>query len=251
MNELPLVPLGLLLVRPGLLVATAPALGAGFAPAPARAALAALVALVLLPIVAVPEPAGSGGLALMVAREAVVGLALAMSVRLVIAGAEFAGHLSGFQIGFSYANLVDPQSGVRNSTISALYSGLAVLVFFLVNAHHVLLRILVESYEAIPIGIGGVAATGGTLVTRMLGVVFVLGVQLAAPVLMVLLLVEVALGLLGRVAPSLNLLMFGFPIRLVAGLLAIATVLGAFPSAVGSMLSSSFELAVAVATAFR
>ena len=77
------------------------------------------------------------------------------------------------------------------------------MVFLVVDGHHALLRALAASYAALPIGAGGWAATGelAPLVARMLGMVFVLGVRIAAPVVVVLLVVELALGLLSRVAP--------------------------------------------------
>ncbi len=79
-----------------------------------------------------------------------IGLALGLSVRLVLGGAEMAGQLAGFQLGFSYASLVDPQSGARNSVMSALYGTLTLFILLAIDAHHELLRALAASYEAMP-----------------------------------------------------------------------------------------------------
>ena len=101
--------------------------------------------LVLAPTVAVPMAGNDVSLALLVAREVVIGLSIAFAVRALIAAAELAGHLSGFQIGFSYAATIDPVSGVRNSVITSLYGLLAMLAFFAINGHHEVLRALVAS----------------------------------------------------------------------------------------------------------
>src|SRR4029078_5695982 len=94
------------------------------------------------------------------ARELLIGLALSLSVRVLIAGAELAGHLSGFQIGFAYSSLVAPQSGARNVVLSALSATFVVMVFLVLDGHHQLLHALAASYAALPIGAGGWAATG-------------------------------------------------------------------------------------------
>src|SRR5919201_5279918 len=93
-------------------------------------------------------------LALVVAREAAIGLSLAIVLRALIAGAEFAGHLSGQQIGFNYGATIDPQSGVRNNMLATLYGSLATLGFLAINGHHMLLRAMAASYQGLPIGVG-------------------------------------------------------------------------------------------------
>ncbi|MFN8057709.1 MAG: flagellar biosynthetic protein FliR [Vicinamibacterales bacterium] len=249
--DLPLIPLGILLVRPGMLVTATPVLGGTFAPSTVKVALVGILAVVLLPVVAMPAAVAPGTLALVLMREAVIGLAIAMSVRTVVAAAEFAGHLTGFQVGFTYANVIDPQSGVRNSTISALYGGLAVFVFLAVDGHHALLRVITGSYESLPIGLGSLDRSAYTVVPKIFGVVFGVGLQLSAPVLIVLLVVEVAMGMVARVAPSLNLLNFGFPIRLVAGLMAIAVMLQSLPGILNASIEPAMALATAAARIFR
>ena len=131
MTELtPLARIGLLLLRPGMLVVAAPAFGSGFAPAPVRIGLTLLMALTLVPVVALPETLNPASIAIIAMREVVIGMAIAFSVRIVVAGAEMAGHMAGFSLGFSYASLVDPLSGARNNTLSAFY-GITALLFFL------------------------------------------------------------------------------------------------------------------------
>jgi flagellar biosynthetic protein FliR len=242
---------GLLLVRPGMLVIVAPMLGGTFAPAPVKVAITVLLALVLAPTVPVPALASDVSLTLLIAREVVIGLSLGLAVRSLIAAAELGGHLGGYQIGFSYAATVDPVSGVRNSVITSLYGLLAVLAFFAVNGHHQILRAMVASYEGLPIGGGHVDASILTGVRQILGLIFTVGVRLAAPLVLVLLIVELAVGLVSRSAPSLNFMIVGYPVRLVVGLLVLAATVGTVPQVIASVVEGTIDLGLNLAAAFR
>ena len=241
----------LLLVRPSLIVATAPPFGGFYTPARVKIGLSTILALLLMPVVPMPRGLAGADLVAVVAREVLIGLALGMSVRLLLAGVELAGQLASFQLGFSYAATVDPQTGARSNLLGAFFGSLAMLVFLLVNGHHRVVRALVGSYTALPIGFGHVDPQLAALVARMLGVVFVLGVQLAAPVVIVLLVVELALGLVSRAAPSLNLMASGFAVRSLVGLAVLSLMVSVIPGVVTRAIPSVIELAAHLALLFR
>jgi flagellar biosynthetic protein FliR len=241
----------LLLVRPGMLVLIAPGIGGQHIPAPVKIALTALIALGLLPSVTVPRELPEMALALVVAREAAIGLSLAIVLRALIAGAEFAGHLSGQQIGFNYGATIDPQSGVRNNMLAILYGSLATLGFFAINGHHALLRALAQSYAALPIGIGHLAPSLLTSIREIFALVFIVGLRLAAPIVIVLLVVELAVGLISRASPSLSFMVIGYPIRIILGLTLLAALVGTVPAVTNSLLDSVLITAANTARAFR
>jgi flagellar biosynthetic protein FliR len=243
--------LSVLLVRPGMLLLATPFLGGVYAPPLLRVGLTVLVAIVLAPIVEVPQTLTLASLLLVIVREAAIGLAIAMAIRVLIFAAEFAGQFMGFQIGLSLGALIDPQTGVRNSTLALLYANVTIVVCLATNAHHMLLRALAESYAALPMGVGGIGDSLAGTVARLLGLVFVLGVRIAAPVVIVMLLVEVALGLLAKVAPSLNVMTAGAPVRVAVGLFIVAATVTAIPGLVSRSLPVVFEAAAAAAAAFR
>lgn len=249
--DVPIVPLGILIVRTGTFVQFAPPFGVPFAPSTVRTALVAIVSFILLPLVALPPVVTPGSFAIILVREVVIGALLAFAVRLVVAGAELAGELIGIQAGFSYVTVVDPQSGARSNALAALYATTALLVFFATNAHHAMLRALVESYALLPVGVGGLQGNLGGIVAAMLGQVIVLGLRMALPVMIVLLLVEVALGLLSRVAPSLNLMMLGFPIRVLFALMTLAALIHTVPGIVSRAIVPALSLAAEAAAMFR
>jgi flagellar biosynthetic protein FliR len=248
----PVARIALLLLRPGMLVVVAPAFGSSFAPPSVKVGIVLLISISLMPIVALPstslEPAA---IALIALRETIIGFALALSVRIVVSAAELAGHLAGFQLGFAYASLVDPQSGARNTVMSALYGSLALFIFFSINAHHEMLRALGASYEALPIGVGAISSSLGPLVAKVLGMMFSVGLQLAAPVVFVLLVVELALGLMARAMPALNLMTTAAPIRLLVGMAVLVATMDLLPTVVRSSVLPALDLAARLAAALR
>ncbi len=245
--------IGILVVRPGALLMATPVFGASFAPPLVRIGIVLLVTFALAPMMPLPADLGQVSTTLIVGRELLIGLALSMSVRVLVAAAELAGHLTGFQIGFAYSSLIDPQSGVRNGILSALYANLVVMVFLITNGHHQLLQALAASYVALPIGAGGWVATGelAPLVARTLGTVFVIGIRIAAPVVLVLFVVEVALGLLSRAAPQLNISVNAAPLRLFTGLAVLGATIAVVPDVIHTSLAPAFQLAARIAAALR
>ncbi len=241
---------GLVLVRPGALLLMAPGFGGQSVPMLTRVALTALLAVSLAPVVAMPA-GPDAGVALTIARESAIGLALGMTARALIAGAELAGHLCSQQIGLSYAATVNPDGGARNTMLATLYGMVAAVAWLGINGHHLLLRALASSYESLPIGGGSVDPSLVVAIQQILGVVFVTGIRLASPVIAVLLLVEIALGLISRAAPALHAFVFGTPVRLVVGLGVAALTLAAVPGLTRSLAERVITIGTALAAGFR
>jgi len=247
----PIIRFALLLVRPGMLIVATPFFGGLYAPVQMRIGLTMLLAFVLTPLVPVPTDLSMGALGAIVLREVLIGLAIALGVRVLIVAAEAAGQLLGYQIGLSYGSMIDPQSGVRNSVLASLYATLATVLAFATGVHHQIIRAMTASYNALPIGFGGVDDRLVAATARLLGLVLVLGIRIVAPVIVVLLLTEALLGLMARVAPSFNLLAVGSPLRLAVGLLVIAATLATLPPILSRYVPVSLELAADLAKAFR
>lgn len=251
MDLTPILVFAIALIRPSVLVVGTPLFGGTFMPPMIRVGLIVVLGAFMAPLIGLPRQLESGLFVTLVVREVLIGAALAMSVRLLIAGAELGGHLSGFQLGLSYAALVDPQSGVRNNVLAALYGSMAMIVLLLTNGHHDVLRALAASYTAVPIGAGAVAANLAELVARMFGLMFTLGVRLAAPIIITLLLVEIALGSIARVAPTLNLMATAAPVRLLVGWLALALTVRVLPDILTRVFPQALTLGARTAAALH
>jgi flagellar biosynthesis protein FliR len=140
---------------------------------------------------------------------------------------------------------------VRNNVIGNLYANLALFTFFLINGPHVFIRNLASSYQSLPIGAGGINPSIVTSVTDLLGIVFALGVRLAAPLIVVMLVLELASGLISRTAPAINLMVVSTPLRLIVGLLTIAALVPALPPIVTRFAALVATIGAQTAGAFK
>jgi flagellar biosynthetic protein FliR len=248
MDAVAMVQFAVRLVRPGALVMAAPTIGGAHIPVLVRVGLTVALAVVLVPVsnAAVPN---LSVLPAVILRELAIGLALALATRIVVAAAEVAGSMAGLQIGYGYASIVDPQSGAQNGVLSTLYGLIATGVMFAGNVHHALIQALASSYQVLPIGAGSVDPATVTSAARVVGVVFAVGVQLAAPVLIVLLLVDTAMGVMARATPSLNIMSVGFGVKLIAGLIVLAQTAFVLPDIVMYAVKLALDAAMRLAEA--
>ncbi|TRO83090.1 flagellar biosynthetic protein FliR [Trichloromonas acetexigens] len=216
------------LARMAAMIGTLPVFGSGTAPARVRIGLAVMLALLIFPVVRpyLPPPDFSPvTLGLLILGEALLGLMVGFIAQLVLTSVEVGGTIIGYKMGFAAANVFDPQSQRQIELISQYQNVIAVLIFLALDAHHLFLRAVVRSYELLPPGgidIGGDAVPFlMTLVSRM----FVLGIQLSAPILAVLILASLVMGILARVFPQLNVFMLSFPLNIGVGFLVMGLTL--------------------------
>jgi flagellar biosynthetic protein FliR len=206
------------------LVAAAPLFGNASVPASVKVSLGVLLALIVTPTVpALPaaDPMSMAGLLILV-QEALIGLAMGFTVRIMFAAVEMAGEISSLTMGLGFATFFDPTTQGRSSAISQFLSLVATMAFLAVNAHLVLLSALVESFYALPVAADPVYGGGFKQMADWGGKIFSAGVQLSLPMVAALLITNVALGILTRAAPQLNLFGIGFPITLGVGLLVVS-----------------------------
>jgi len=163
--------------------------------------------------------------------ELVVGMAIGFAAHALFAGLQYAGQIAGFQIGFSFVNAVDPQTSSRSTSLSVYQNQIGLMLFLGINAHHWFIRAIGTSLTAVP---PFTIHIGREFVFKMadLGAqVFVIGFQIAAPVTVVLLLTDIALGLIGRSAPQVHILVIGFPVKILVGIGALGMGLYFLPAA--------------------
>ena len=209
------------------LVAAAPLFGNAALPISVKVSLGMLLAMIIAPTVpALPatDPLSMAGL-LILTQEMLVGLTMGFSIRIVFAAIEMAGEISSLTMGLGFASFFDPQTKGRSSAISQFLTMLATLMFLTVNGHLVLLAALAESFVSLPISASPIHSGGFQQLAAWGGEIFRSGVQISLPIVAALLLTNVALGILTRAAPQLNIFGIGFPVTLGVGLLVLAMVL--------------------------
>jgi flagellar biosynthetic protein FliR len=153
-----------------------------------------------------------------VAAEFGVGAVIGVTSAALLNGVQMAGHLMGQNMGLDIANLIDPERDIEISLISQFKMLLFLVVFTAIDGHHVFLMALARSYEAVPLAGLTVSWPVVGRMVKAVAYLFVLGVELSAPVVAAGLLVNVVLGFLGRTVPQLNIFIIGFPVRIALGL---------------------------------
>ena len=209
------------------LIAAAPIFGNTSVPVSVKVALGVILATIMGPLVpALPaaDPMSMAGF-LILAQELLVGLAMGFTMRVVFAAVEMAGEVSSLTMGLGFATFFDPQSQGRSSAISQFLALIATMAFLATNAHLVLLEALAESFITLPVSAQPLSLGAPLAMARWGGEVFSAGMQISLPIVAALLVTNVALGILTRAAPQLNIFGIGFPISLGVGLLVISLVL--------------------------
>lgn len=233
------------LVRILGLIAAAPLFGNRSVPARAKVILAVMLALIIAPItpkIAPLDPVSLPGL-LIIAQQFLIGIAMGFSVRIVFSAVEMAGEIIGLTMGLGFATFFDPQSQARSSAISQFLALVATTAFLSVNGHLVLISVLAESFISLPISAEPIAGFGFKQVADWGGKIFSSGLQLSLPILAALLLVNIALGILTRAAPQLNLFGIGFPITIAVGFLMIMLVLPYLSNPLQALFNEGIEKA--------
>ncbi len=204
-------------VRVAALLGALPVFSGAQIPVKVRVCLILVITLALFPVL---KPFASGldftplTVALLVCKEALLGILIGLMARFVFIAAEFGGTVIGYQMGFAAANIFDPQNQTQISLVSQMQNVLAILVFITIDAHHIFIRAIVESFQLLPPGQLDFTGEAIPYLLEMAGSIFVLGVKISAPVLAVLLLSGLVLGLMARIFPQLNVFLLSFPVNI-------------------------------------
>jgi flagellar biosynthetic protein FliR len=162
-------------------------------------------------------PGDAFGLGLLVLCEVMVGLTLAFITQVIFSAVEFCGQIIGMQMGFTMSQILDPTMGNQAQIISVMQTLLATLLFLSLNIHHLFIRSIVDSFSVIPIGGWHMSGEIINFIIRQTTDIFVIGVRLAAPVMVSLLMTSVALGIMSRAFPQMNIFMISMPLNIGIG----------------------------------
>lgn len=160
--------------------------------------------------------------------ESITGFAIGFSVAIVFAAVQLGASLIDTSIGFSMATIIDPINNAQGAVLGSFYSMVATLAFLSVNGHHWLLAGFKRSFEIVQLGaVPDIERMMANLFQTFTGL-FAMAFQIAAPVLVTLLLVDVVLGIVSRVVPQMNVFFVGIPLKIGVGLVAVIISLPAF-----------------------
>ena len=179
--------------------------------------------------------------ALALITEAFIGALIGFTTDLLITGIEFAGSLIDTQAGLSVANLLDPSTGRQVTLFSSMLKWVSFLIFFAINGHHLVLTALFESFNILPIAAPINIAEGCHYLVSLGTYIFFLGVQLAAPILLVVFLVDFGFGMLNKVAEQVNVFQLGFQIKPTVSLLIFFAILPGLTDSIFRILEGVTE----------
>lgn len=224
------------------MVATTPVFSNAAIPAMVRLIIGLAIGFGIAPALPqMPEVSiGSWAGLFILAQQTLIGIVIGFTISLAFAAINVAGDLIGLQMGLSFAVFYDPNSSGQTPVLTNFIALFAALTFLAMNGHLLALSALVESFTLLPVSATPFAAKGFAAMVTSATMIFASGLLLSLPMIAALLIANIALGVLSRVAPSLNLFAIGFPVTMVAGFTVLALSAPLFGAAFERLYDNGF-----------
>lgn len=234
-------------------IAVAPLFSNRSVPAWSKIAIGLFLGAVVTPFAGNPRLLELDALsfALLLAEETLVGLALGIVANLIFSAVMIGGQMMDVSMGFAMSNLFDPASQVQSTLMGRFLNLLALMMLLTMDGHHSMILALSASFELVPAaGINLEPLVTQKIVSIFTGM-FLLAFKLASPVLAVVLVSEIALGLVARTVPQLNVFILGFPLRIGLGVLVLALIMPIVAVVFGNIISQLERDLITVMGSFR
>ena len=234
------------------LIASAPVIGNPSVPASVKIGLGLLLTVLVAPLVPAPagiSPGSANGLLIM-AQQVLIGLAMGFAMQVVFHASELAGEFIGLQMGLGFATLYDASVPgfipILGQSLGVIFS----LAFLAIDGHLLLVSAVVESFQVLPLS--PLTAPSGVLaVTQWGGSIFAFALTLSLPLLAALLITNMALGVLTRAAPQLNIFAIGFPLTILMGFAVLIVALPFLAPVIERQFADSLAAMLRLAGALR
>lgn len=203
---------------------------------------AALITLVIAPALPIPDiPTASWPALWLAIQQVLIGFALGFIMRIAFAVVILAGEFIGFQMGLSFASFFDPGTGAQTAVISRILNIVAMLCFLAVNGHLVMLHAFIRTFEVFPIQPGNFDPNGWGVILDWSSELFLSGMLLALPLIIILLTMNLAFGILNRTAQQITIFAVGFPITLMTGIVVLTLVIPQTAPFLTQLFESGYE----------
>ncbi|HFR2696199.1 TPA: flagellar biosynthetic protein FliR, partial [Shigella flexneri] len=214
------------LLRVLALISTAPILSERSVPKRVKLGLAMMITFAIAPSLPANDVPVFSFFALWLAvQQILIGIALGFTMQFAFAAVRTAGEIIGLQMGLSFATFVDPGSHLNMPVLARIMDMLALLLFLTFNGHLWLISLLVDTFHTLPIGSEPLNSNAFLAPTKAGSLIFLNGLMLALPLITLLLTLNLALGLLNRMAPQLSIFVIGFPLTLTVGISLMAALM--------------------------
>jgi len=212
----------LIFIRVGVILFILPFFNSRTIPILSKVGLTFVIAMLIHPVIdkqLTVMPTTVLGIAHLLVGELVVGMILGLVVQVFFEGVRIMGQLVGFQTGFAITNILDPQSGTQVSILSNMAYLMAMVLFLVLNGHHILLNALRESFNIIQVGGLNLSRQMLPELVKHAGEMFIIGIKIGAPAIAALIFAKVVFGLITKLIPQMNIMIVAFPLQIVIGLL--------------------------------
>jgi len=230
----------LALIRVSVFFAFLPVFGDVFVPLRVRMLVSVAVALIFTPFLSAhvsAYPQTVPQFVSVMASEALLGMSFGLIGSILFAAIQMAGQIMGEQIGFGTSGIVDPSQSVQIPLLAEVLYIMALVLFFATNAHHLFLNALALSFEHAPPGVLGFSESLPALFVTKTAQMFEIAVQLSLPVIALIFTVNMAMGMVAKAVPQINVFLESFPVRIVAGLFLLSAIVGMIAKTMAVMFS--------------
>jgi flagellar biosynthetic protein FliR len=214
------------------MIIISPVFGSRNIPGAAKAGLTLFLTLTVFPLIAAESspviPQTLIPYIFLLLSELLFGLTVGFASSLVFSGVQMTGSLLDMQVGFGVVNIFDPQAGQQVPLIGNFKYILALLLFLIANGHHILLTAIVNSFKIAPVSGIAFSSSIATMMINMISGIFTLAVQITVPVLAALIITDIALGILARTMPQMNVFVVGVPAKIIVGIFVLSVSLPFF-----------------------
>lgn len=215
----------LIVLRVGGIMTVAPVFGHRNVPAMVKIGLIFVCSLVILPTLKntkIELPPELWAMTGTLIKEVVAGLAVGFTSLLLFIAVQFAGDIIGLQMGFGIVNVIDPNSQTHVPLVGQFQFLLAMLIFLSLNGHHLVLSAIAASFNVVPLGKITFTGISSEIMVRAAIDTMAIAIKLGAPCIVTLFLLDVALGIVARTVPQMNIFIVGFPLKIGVGLFMLA-----------------------------
>lgn len=211
-------------VRIGAMLSIMPIYGIRAVPVQAKLFLTLFITMAVAPSLALPPPVDplTWQGVLFILQQVLIGLAMGVVFLVVFQAFVVAGHMIAMGMGLAFASMVDPGTGSQAPIVSQYFTIIATLLFLALNGHLLVIQMVVDSFEYLPVGTSFLNRESLRLIVEFGSYMFSAGVLISLPAITALLLINVAFGVVTRAAPALNIFAVGFPVTLLTGLVMLS-----------------------------
>jgi len=232
-------------VRIGAALMASPFFGAdAIVPRRVRLMLALSITVLIAPLLPATEfvnPFSAEGFLLLI-QQLLLGIAMGTLLKIAFEALSLGGMSTAMPMGLGFANMVDPVNGVQVPVLSTFFTIIGTLLFLSMNAHLILLQVLVDSFTSLPVGTVGLSSNSILKIALWGGQIFMGGILIALPAIMIISLINITFGVMTKSAPQLNIFAVGFPTTMAAGFLVIFLTLPNLLPRFMALIEEAFEI---------